>query len=131
MRNPSRLLALGVIFSIGFSSISMACHSDYFIEVFTKIKNEKLTKDQLTSVFKLRSEFQKSKSRDHQRGLSCSSHDKHVPTFVAACAGILTDSQYKSAVGKDKTEVQKLRFEVNQLKKELAEIKSILRDIKK
>ena len=32
MRNPSRLLALGLIFSFGLSSMIMACHSDYFIE---------------------------------------------------------------------------------------------------
>lgn len=129
MRNPSRLLALGLIFSFGLSSLTMACHSDYFIEVFTKIKNQNLTKDQVTAVFKLRSEFQKSKQRDHSRGLSCSAHDSHVPEFIAAAAGFLTDGQYKAAVGKDKTEVQKLRYEVNQLKKELAELKSLLRDL--
>ena len=93
------------------------------------IKNQKLTSDQLTSVLELRKQFRHAKTRDHQRGLSCASHDKHVPTFIGACAGILTDDQYRTAVGVAKTDSQKLRFEVNQLKNEIAEVQALLRDL--
>ena len=126
MQNIPRTVVLGLAFCLLFSTAAVACHSDYFIEIFTKINKQDLSKEQVAAIFALRSNFDKQKTLDHRNGLSCNSHDQHVPDFVAAAAGVLNDSQFKAATGKAKTEVQKLRFEVNELKKELAEIKQLL-----
>ena len=109
----------------------MACHSDYFNEIFTKIQRQirkgDLDKEQVAAIWKARDEFNRQKRLDHtERHLSCAAHDQHVPTFIAAAAGVLDDRQFERATGKKKTEVQSLRYDVNQLKKELAEVRALL-----
>lgn len=136
MSNPIRLTALILAFCLVSTTTVMACHSDYFNEIFTKIQrqiqNDELDRDQIAAIWKLRDEFNRQKGLDHsERNLSCAAHDSHVPTFVAAAAGVLNDSQFEKATGKKKTEVQKLRYEVNQLKKELTEIRALLDGMKK
>ncbi|MEM7166846.1 MAG: hypothetical protein AAF581_15390 [Planctomycetota bacterium] len=135
MSNPIRLTALVLAFCLVSTTSVMACHSDYFNEIFTKIqrqiKSGDLEADQIAAIWKLRDEFNRQKSLDHtERHLSCSAHDKHVPTFIAAAAGVLNDTQFEKATGKKKTEVQKLRYEVNQLQKELKEIRALLDGMK-
>ena len=127
----SRVFIAAIALCVASSTVALACHSNYFDEIFTKIqkleKKGDLTADQMAMVFKYRAEFNKQKSLDHTNGFGCSKHDSHVPQFIAAAAGVLNDDQFKTVTGKGKTEVQKLRFEVNELKKELAEIKKLLK----
>ncbi|MGE3166427.1 MAG: hypothetical protein AB7O52_16110 [Planctomycetota bacterium] len=129
-----KVLALVLAFGVTASTAVLACHSNYFDECFVKIQqlrdSGKLQKDQITAIWNLRDQFNTDKSLDHQNGLSCAAHDKHVPTFIAAAAGVLDDSQFKHVTGKEKTEVEKLRYELNQLKKELQQIRELLKDLK-
>ncbi|MFN0057361.1 MAG: hypothetical protein ACKVX7_02795 [Planctomycetota bacterium] len=132
MRLNSKVCALGLALAFCLSTTALACHSDYFEQIFTKMQNQKLSKDQLAELMVLKkANYDKLASDDHRKGLNCSHHDQHVPTFIAAAAGVLDDSQFEAVAGKEKTEVQKLRFEVNQIKKELAEIKAMLKEIGK
>lgn len=130
MRNGSRLLALSLVGVISFVTVAQACHSNYFREVFTKMQRQSLSKDQVFELASLRSEFNRQKSLDHTKGLGCSAHDSHVPTFIAAAAGVLDDKQYTAATGKSKSETQKLRYDVNQLRKEIAELKKLVKELK-
>lgn len=130
MRNARRLAALVIVFSLVTTSAALACHSNYFQEIFTKIQKQDLSKDQIAVLWKLRTHFNQQKSLDHSNGHGCRTHDRHVPEFIAAAAGVLTDAQFTAVTGEKKTETQKLRFEVNQLKKELAEIKALLLELK-
>ncbi len=131
MKITACTVAFGLAFCLLFSTAAVACHSDYFIEIFTKMEKQDLSKDQVASIWKLRKNFDTQKGLDHRTGRGCKAHDEHVPEFVAAAAGVLNDAQFKAATGKAKTEVQKLRFEVNQLKQELAEIKQLLKSLQK
>lgn len=126
-----RLLALAMAGVVVLATVAHACHSNYFLEVFTKMKQQNLSKEQVMELAELKTEFNRQKSLDHSKGLSCAAHDSHVPTFISAAAGVLDDQQYKAATGKSKTEVQKLRYEVNQLRKEIAELKQILSELEK
>lgn len=131
MRRAGKILSLVAVFVIATSSAAMACHSDYFDEIFAKIQKQDLGKAQLAAIWKLKSSFDHSKSLDHQHGKGCSAHDSHVPTFIASAAGVLDDTQFKAVTGKEKTETQKLRYEIFQLKQEIAEIKALLAELKK
>ena len=131
MKNPSRLLVLGISFCLIFSTVALACHSNYFNEVFTKIQKQNLTKNQLAGIIAASRHFDQQKALDHRNGFCSAKHDSHEPEFIAAAAGVLDDQQFKNAIGRDKTEVQKLRFEVNQLKSDLAEIKDLLKKLEK
>jgi hypothetical protein len=131
MRISGKILSLVVVFVIATSSVAMACHSDYFDEIFAKIQKQSLDKTQMAAIWKLHAQFDHSKSLDHKHGLSCKAHDKHVPQFVASAAGVLNDAQFKAVTGKEKTETQKLRYEIFQLKQEIAEIKALIAELKK
>ena len=47
MRISGRVVLLVVGFSIALSGVALACHSNYFNEVFTKLDQQSLTSDQL------------------------------------------------------------------------------------
>lgn len=135
MRVPVKFLGLMVAFILVSSTVALACHSNYFDEIFTKIQRQiqkgELDKDQIAAIWSLKKEFDNQRNLDHsERKLSCAAHDSHVPGFIAAAAGVLSDEQFEQATGQKKTEVQKLRFEVNQLKKELHEIRALLEQLK-
>ena len=131
MRKSTKILSLVAVFVIASSSAVMACHSDYFDEIFAKLKSQKLDKAQLAAIWKMRDQFNHSKSLDHKHGKGCSAHDSHVPQFIASAAGVLTDEQFQAVTGKEKTETQKLRYEIFQLKQEIAEIKAMIAELKK
>ena len=131
MRKSTKILSLVAVFMIATSSAAFACHSDYFDEIFAKVKSQNLEKAQLAAIWNMQKAFDHSKNLDHKNGKGCSAHDSHVPEFVASAAGVLTDAQFKAVTGKTKTETQKLRFEIFQLKQEIAEIKALIAELKK
>ncbi|MCI0650964.1 MAG: hypothetical protein L0Z55_03680 [Planctomycetes bacterium] len=122
MRSPCRVLGLLVVFCLAATSVALACHSNYFDELFTKLDKRSLTNDQLKALTAVHQQYVQD---DHSKG-QCANHDSHKPQFVAAAAGILNSEQFKTYAGREKTEVEQLRFDVNELKKEVAEIKALL-----
>ncbi len=124
----SKVIALALAFCL-VSTAVFACHSNYFEEIFTKVKKAHLDKEQLVALLTLKKNYF---AADHQkigRGSCDRAHDQHQTEFVAAAAGILDDGQFKTVIGQQKTEVQKLRYEVNQLKKDMAEIKALIKQL--
>lgn len=132
MRKSAQFVAIALVLCVFSSSTALACHSDYFNEMFVKIERMKgsLTKDQVASLWDLNKKFRATERLYNQQGKPSRALDPHVDTFVAAAAGILDSQQFTSVTGKKKTETQELRYEVNQLRKELAAIKSMLKEMK-
>lgn len=126
-----KFLSLIAIFVIATSSSVLACHSDYFNEVFAKVQKQKLNKAQVAEIVKFQSQFNRAKSLDHRHGKGCSAHDSHVPAFIASAAGVLTDEQFKAISKQKKSETQQLRYEIFVLKQEIAEIKTLIKALKK
>ncbi len=130
-----KAFALALAFCLVSTTSLMACHSNYFDEVFTNYKKmqrtEKLDKHQLLAMMQFKANFNKSRHADHngRNAKGCAAHDSHVPTFIAAAAGVLNDTQFKKMTGKAKTENQKLHFEINELKRELAELKKLVKEL--
>ncbi len=127
MRISGRVVALAVVFSIALSGVALACHSNFFNEVFTKLDHQKVTSDQLEQLMKLKRGYILA---DHRANRCDAAHDQHQPEFLAAAAGVLNDEQYEAISGKPKTEIQSLRYDVKQLRKEVAEIKKLLLEFK-
>jgi len=130
MRKSTKILSVLAVGLIATSSAALACHSDYFDEIFAKIQKQQLDKAQIAAIWELKAQFNQAKSLDHKHSAACN-HDQHVPTFIASAAGVLSDEQFQAVTGKEKTEVQKLRYEVFQLKQEIAELRALLAELKK
>ncbi|MEM7164550.1 MAG: hypothetical protein AAF581_03760 [Planctomycetota bacterium] len=132
MRKSAQFVVIAMVVCVFSTSTALACHSDYFNEIFTKIERMKgsLNKDQIASLWDLNKQFRATERLYNQQGKPNRALDPHVDTFVAAAAGILDSQQFTKATGKKKTETQELRYEVNQLRKEIAEIKLMLKGIK-
>ena len=135
MRNRAFIAGLALVICFASASSVLACHSNYFNEIFTKIKSLRnkgdLEKDQIEALWAMKADFDKVQRQYNREGRRNSALDPHVNAFVAAAAGILDSEQFTYATKKKKTEAQELRYEVNQLKKELAEIKALLKELKK
>lgn len=135
MRKSTKILSVLAACLFLSSTAALACHSDYFDEIFAKIQKQQLDKAQIAAIWQLKEQFDpqfaKLRAQDHQEGRGCAAHDKHVPTFIASAAGVLSDEQFQAVTGQEKTEVQKLRYEIFTLKQEIAEIKALLAELKK
>ena len=134
MRRTQKIVALSVFCALFAAGPVFACHSDYFNEMFVKIKQLRnagsLEKQQIASLWDMKKNFDKIQSEYGRAGKPSRALDPHVTKFVAAAAGVLDSDLFTKITGKKKTEVQELRYEVNQLKKEISEIKQLLKDIK-
>ncbi len=134
MIKSSRFIALALCLTVAASTTVYACHSNYFNEMFVKLKNMRdagdLEKDQIASIWQMHSNFMKIQHQYNREGKPSSALDPHVKDFVAAAAGVLDADQFKQVTGKKKTEVQELRYEVAQLRKEIREVKALLEEIK-
>jgi len=133
LRTP-KIVTLSVLCALFAATPVLACHSDYFNEMFVKIKGLRdsgsLEKDQIASLWNMKANFDKIQQQYGRAGKPSRALNPHVASFVAAAAGVLDGELFTQVTGKKKTEVQELRYEVNQLKKELAELKQILKEIK-
>ena len=131
MPKSKKILGLMVVGVLLSGSTVFACYTDYFDEIFAKVQQQKLDKDQMAAIAKFKQDFAQAKSHDHSQGKCDKHHDAHVPSFIASAAGVLDDAQFKAVTGKEKSETQKLRYEIFRLKQEIAEIKAMIAELKK
>ena len=94
--------------------------TDQFI---VKVKQVKLTNDQLQDIFAYQAEHLEVMQTAHAEGLGCRHHESHEVEFEKSSIGVLTDEQFKQFTGRVRTEVEGLRRENYLLEKELAALK--------
>ncbi len=107
-------LALGVM-----APKALACwdNTDEFV---IKLKKVKLSTQQLKEIFAIQKQHKAVVVRAHKEGLGCRYHENHEAVFQKQAVGVLTDAQFKTAVGRKRTKVESLTYENVQLKKRLA-----------
>ena len=116
-----RIFVLSIVgLALGLMAPKAAACWDNTDEFVLKLKKVKLTTEQLKEVFAFQKQHKAIVVRAHKEGLGCRYHENHEAVFQKQAVGVLTDEQFKKAVGRKRTKVESLTFENKQLKKKLA-----------
>ena len=116
-----RILVLSLVgLALGVMAPKASACWDNTDEFVIKLKKVKLSTNQLKEIFVFQKQHKAIVVRSHKEGLGCRYHENHEAVFQKQAVGVLTDAQFKTAVGRKRTKVESLTFEHDQLKKKLA-----------
>jgi len=105
---------------------ALACwdNSDRFI---VSLKKLDLSTDQLKDIFAYQKEHRGVVARAHSEGLGCRYHENHDAVFEKQAVGVLTNAQFKTHTGRQRTQVESLTYENRLLKKEIVRLEALIK----
>ena len=96
-----RILVLSVVgLALGLMAPKALACWDNTDEFVIKLKKVKLSTKQLKEIFAIQKQHKAVVVRAHKEGLGCRYHENHEAVFQKQAVGVLTDAQFKTAVGR-------------------------------
>lgn len=111
MKTLAALIALGCVGLMADMPGETRCHSEIFVKARYKLDRMQLSESQRAAIATYKNEFNRQWHRTH-RSKGCSHHEAHAKEFVAAAAGVLTDTQFQKFQNRKRSEVESLRHDI-------------------